>query len=50
MAPIIGQARNGGSAIARAQLDFGGASDADAASPSQTVASNFCALPVQAAL
>jgi len=36
--------------MARAQLDFGGASDADAARPSQTVASNFCGSPMQAVL
>ena len=36
--------------MARAQFDFGGESDADAARPSQTVASNFCGSPVQAAL
>jgi hypothetical protein len=30
MAPMIGQARNGGSAMARAQLDFGGISTTDA--------------------
>jgi hypothetical protein len=50
MAPISGQARNGGTLIARAQFDFGGASVLLAASPSQQVASKRDASPMQAAL
>ena len=50
MAPIIGQARNGGSTMARAQFDFGGCNAPLAASPSQRVASKICGSPVQAAL